>query len=97
MSWYLYRLLPHRADFARTMTVPERAAMVAHVAYWSELQKTGAALLFSPVDDPVRSWGMAVVQGDEDAVRQLRDGDPAVVAGVAEADFLLLPLADPTH
>jgi uncharacterized protein len=55
MSWFLYRLLPHRRDFDSTMTDAERDAMGAHVAYWRGHLEAGKALIFSPVADPDRS------------------------------------------
>ena len=93
MSWYLYRLLPDRADFADTMTDAERAAMFAHVEYWRRPLDEGRVLIYSPVADPQHSWGLAIVQADSTAeLEELRAGDPAVRAGVADADFLLLPM-----
>lgn len=91
MAYYLYRLLPYRADFATTMTDEERAAMHEHVEYWRSLLQDGKVLVFSPVADPTRSWGLAIVEGDEAELAALRAGDPALRAGVADADFLALP------
>jgi hypothetical protein len=93
MSWYLYRLLPDRADFADTMSDSERAAMLAHVEYWRGPLQEGRALIYSPVADPEHSWGLAIVKADSPAeLEELRAGDPAVRTGVAEADFLLLSM-----
>jgi hypothetical protein len=50
-------------------------------------------LIFSPVADPERSWGLAVVHGEEAELQGLRAGDPAVRAGFADPDFLPLPAA----
>jgi hypothetical protein len=60
------------------MTDAEREAMGAHVAYWRKHLEAGKLLIFSPVADPERSWGMAVVQGEETELSALRTGDPAV-------------------
>jgi hypothetical protein len=91
VTWYLYRLLPHRPDFAATMTQQETAAMMEHFAYWRGHLDAGRVLVFSPVADPERSWGFAVVSAEPDELADLRAGDPAVKAGYADADFLLLP------
>jgi hypothetical protein len=93
MSWYLYRLLPHRPDFATTMTESELEVMGRHVAYWRSHVTAQRVLIFSPVADPGRSWGLAIVQCDEGELDALRAGDPAVRAGIADADFLSLPMA----
>jgi hypothetical protein len=92
MSWYLYRLLPHRPDFNSTVTSAERETMAAHLAYWSGHLSAGTVLIFSPVADPARSWGLAIVRAEEGQLGDLRGGDPAVQAGIADADFLLLPM-----
>ncbi|HEY3556560.1 MAG TPA: hypothetical protein VGL05_03835 [Kribbella sp.] len=91
MAHYLYRLLPHRLDFATTMTDEERAVMQQHVSYWRGHLDDGKVLIFSPVADPARSWGLAIVEADEEGMSTLRAGDPAVLAGIADADFLVLP------
>jgi uncharacterized protein len=92
MSWYLYRLRPHRADFAETMNEAEMAAMLAHVEYWRGPLNDGRALIYSPVADPEHSWGLAIVQADSPAeLDELRASDPAVLAGIGDVDYLLLP------
>jgi hypothetical protein len=94
MTWYLYRLIPPRADFGSTMNDAERAAMGAHVAYWTGQLDAGKAIIFSPVADPAGDWGMAVVNADSDGeLQQMGEHDPAVIAGVARYDALLLPAA----
>lgn len=93
MSWYLYRLRAHRPDFAQTMTEAEMATMMAHVEYWRGPLRDGRVLIYSPVADPVHSWGMAIVQADSDAeLEELRADDPAYLADVGEVDWLLLPM-----
>ena len=91
-SWYLYRLLPHRPDFSTTMSDDERAAMMRHVTYWRTKQETHRVLIFTPVADPVRSWGLAIVGVEDEAeLEELRANDPALQAGIGEIDYLLLP------
>ena len=93
MAYYLYRLNAHRPDFAQTMTEAEMATMMAHVEYWRGPMDEGRVLIFSPVADPERSWGMAVVRSDsESELEELRANDPAYVGGVGDVDWLLLPM-----
>ena len=93
MSWYLYRLHAHRPNFAQTMTEDELATMMQHVEYWRGPLHEGRVLLYSPVADPEHSWGMCVVRADSEAeLEQLRDHDPAYLAGIGHIDWLLLPL-----
>ena len=92
MSWYLYRLQASRPDFATTMTETEMATMAAHVDYWRGPLDEGRVLIYSPVADPERSWGMCVVRADSEAeLEELRDHDPAYLAGIGDVDWLLLP------
>lgn len=92
MSWYLYRLTAHRADFAETMSEAEMATMMAHVEYWRGPLAEGRVLIYSPVADPRHSWGMCVLRADSEAeLEKLRDHDPAHVAGIGEIDWLALP------
>lgn len=92
MSWYLYRLTAHRADFGWTMSEEEKATMMAHVEYWRVRMAEGRVLIYSPVAD-THSWGMCVVQAENEAeLESLRDADPAFEAGIGTIDWLLLPL-----
>jgi len=51
-------------------------------------------LIFAPVADPVRSWGLAIVRAETEAeLAELRANDPALLAGIGEIDYLLLPSA----
>jgi uncharacterized protein YciI len=92
MNWYLYKLIPPRPDFSRTMTPAERQAMMAHVVYWRGHTDAGRVLIFTPVADPVGDWGLAVVRAKTmDDVRSLGDNDPAVVASVGRYEVVALP------
>jgi len=93
MSWYLYRLHAHRPDFAETMTAAEMVTMMEHVEYWRGPLAEGRVLIYSPVADPDRSWGMCVVRAESEAeLEELRNNDPAHLAGIGRIDWLLLPL-----
>ena len=82
MQPFLFKLIPPRPDFPFTMTDDERAVMLEHVAYWSELAATGAALAFGPVADPAGGYGVGVIVVDDGAAAErLRDDDPAMRSG----------------
>jgi hypothetical protein len=92
MSWFLYRLLPPRPDFAATMSDDEQATMGRHSQYWTEHLRDGRAMIFTPVADPAGVWGMAIVQGQTaDDVAALGLADPAVTSGIARFDVVDLP------
>jgi uncharacterized protein YciI len=92
MSWYLYKLIPPRPDFASTLTRDEGQAMAAHVDYWTSHMQAGRVMIFTPVADPAGDWGMGVVSAHSfDDARSLGDADPAVLAGVARYEVLELP------
>ena len=65
--------------------------MGEHVSYWRTHLETGRVLAFGPVADPSRSWGFAIVEGEPDELAELRAADPAVLAGIADADYVPLP------
>ena len=94
MSYYLYRLIPPRPGFAADMTAAERAIMTDHVAYWTRQRDLGFAVGFGPVADPAGSWGVAIVEADnEQAAQDLRANDPAVSSGLATAEVYPMPAA----
>ncbi|MBB3110872.1 uncharacterized protein YciI [Paenibacillus phyllosphaerae] len=79
---------PPRATFSEDMTAEERSTMHQHIAYWTEKQNQGIALVFGPVrkkDDP---HGLAVIEVEHaDQVPQLIAEDPAVIAGIMTTEF----------
>jgi hypothetical protein len=81
VTGFLFRLIPPRADFAFTMTDDERAAMIAHVGYWSDLVARGEAVAFGPVADPEGPYGIGIILApDMGAAQRLRDGDPVTTS-----------------
>ncbi|HEV2377782.1 MAG TPA: YciI family protein [Streptosporangiaceae bacterium] len=94
MSYYLYKLIPPRPSFATDMTTAEQAVMTDHVAYWTRQRDLGFAVGFGPVADPAGSWGVAIVEAeDEQAVEKLRADDPAVRSGLATTEIYPMPAA----
>lgn len=78
MPHYFLKLNPSRPTFAQDMTPQERAVMLQHVAYWSELMNKGLVVVFGPVMDPKEVYGVGVVEvSDEDQLKELINNDPA--------------------
>jgi uncharacterized protein YciI len=94
MNYFLYKLLPPRPDFDRTMSERERLAMGQHIGYWTSLTNKGTAVVFGPVADPSGVWGFAVVAAEsEDDVCRLGDADPVVSTGIASYAVYAMPRA----
>jgi hypothetical protein len=76
-SHFLIKLIPPRTSFALDMTNEERRLMHEHVVYWTGLAERGIALLFGPVLDPAGSYGIGVVELEqEEDLRVLIANDP---------------------
>lgn len=61
--------------------------MGRHAAYWQPLIDSGRMVVFGPVLDPTGSWGLGVVEADdEDELRAFAAGDPVVVTGTARLE-----------
>jgi uncharacterized protein YciI len=70
------------------MTDEEREIMARHAAYWRPLVDAGQMVVFGPVLDSTGSWGLGVVEADdEDELRAFAAGDPAVTTGTASIDI----------
>ncbi|MEH7549044.1 YciI family protein [Neobacillus vireti] len=70
------------------MTVEERNIMLEHIAYWTDKQNQGIALVFGPVLNPSAPHGLAVIEVEYEAqVPKLIAEDPAVIAGIMTTEF----------
>ena len=77
-KYFVLHLLPSRPDFAQTMTDEERAIMMKHVAYWTEIMNQGKVLAFGPVLDPGEVYGLGIIAVDnEQEVKDFIANDPA--------------------
>lgn len=98
MSFFAYRLFPHRPDFPADITEAEAATMARHVAHWQALADQGVAVVFGPVADPAGYWGLAVVEADdENEVRAIRASDPVVTDNIGRVDIYPMPDAITRH
>lgn len=77
-QYFVLHLLPSRPDFAQNMTDEERAIMMRHVAYWTEIMNQGKVLVFGPVLDPNEVYGLGIISVDnEQEVKDFIANDPA--------------------
>jgi uncharacterized protein len=87
VATFVFRLRAPRPDFALDMTDDERAVMARHAAYWQPLIDAGRMVVFGPVLDGTGSWGLGVVEADdEEGLRAFAAGDPAVTTGTGEIE-----------
>ncbi|HVW13571.1 MAG TPA: YciI family protein [Mucilaginibacter sp.] len=79
MPHYFLKLIPRRPTFSQDMTPEERAIMMQHIAYWTELMNKGKVAVFGPVADPAGVYGMGVVEAEnEEELADFMNNDPAV-------------------
>ena len=88
MSTFVFRLQAPRPNFALDMSEEEREIMGRHAAYWQPLVEAGRMVVFGPVLDDTGSWGLGVVEADdEDEIRAFANGDPVVTTGTARIEM----------
>ena len=88
MATFVFRLQAPRPTFALDMTDEEREVMGRHAAYWQPLVDSGQMVVFGPVLDSTGSWGLGVVESDdEDDLVQFAQGDPVVTTGTARIEM----------
>jgi uncharacterized protein YciI len=88
MSTFVFRLQAPRPTFALDMTDEERDIMARHAAHWRPLVDAGQMVVFGPVLDDTGSWGLGVVEADdEDEIRAFAANDPVVITGTANIEM----------
>ena len=88
MSTFVFRLRAPRPTFALDLTDKEREIMGRHAAYWQRFIDSGQMVVFGPVLDSTGSWGLGVVEAeDEDELRAFAAGDPVVTTGTADIEI----------
>jgi len=88
MSAFVFRLRGPRPNFALDMTDEEREIMARHAAYWRPLIDSGQMIVFGPVLDSTGSWGLGVVEADnEDELRAFAASDPVVTTGTGTIEM----------
>jgi uncharacterized protein len=82
MSVFVFRLKVSRPTFALDLTDEEREIMVRHAEYWRPWVDSGRMVIFGPVLDASGSWGLGVVEADdEEELRAFAADDPVVTTG----------------
>jgi uncharacterized protein YciI len=88
MTTFVLRLMAPRPTFALDMTDDEREIMGRHAAHWKPYLDANAMVVFGPVLDGTGSYGLAVVEtDDEDALRAFAAQDPVVTTGTASFEI----------
>jgi uncharacterized protein YciI len=88
MTTFVFRLKAPRPNFALDMTDNEREIMGRHAAHWQSYVDSGQMVVFGPVLDDTGSWGLGVVEADdEDEVRAFAARDPVVTSGTADIEI----------
>ena len=85
---FVFRVIPPRPSFALDMSDEEREIMARHSAHWRPLIESGQMVVFGPVLDDTGSWGLGVVEADdEQELRALAASDPVVTTGTARIEL----------
>jgi len=88
MATFVLRLIAPRPDFAQTLTESEREIMNRHAAHWRPYLDRGDMVVFGPILTDDDSYGLAVVEtDDEHALREFAADDPVVTTGTAAFEF----------
>jgi uncharacterized protein len=92
MPVFVLRLLAPRPRFAQTITDDEREIMGRHSAHWQPWLERGQMVAFGPVLTDEDSYGLAVVEtDDEQALRDFAAQDPVVTTGTAQFEIGHMP------
>jgi uncharacterized protein len=88
MPTFALRLMSSRPRFAQTMSDAEREIMGRHAAHWAPYLERGEMVVFGPFLTDDDSYGLAVVEtDDEPALREFAAQDPVVTTGTATFEF----------
>jgi uncharacterized protein YciI len=70
------------------MSDEERNVMARHAAHWQPYIDSGQMVVFGPVLDSTGSWGLAVVEADdEQQLRSFAERDPVVTTGTGKIEL----------
>ena len=84
MPTFVLRLKAPRPNFAQTLTDTEREVMNRHAAHWQPYLHRGDMVVFGPVLTDEDSYGLAVIETDDErALRDFAAQDPVVTTGTA--------------
>jgi uncharacterized protein YciI len=84
VATFVLRLIAPRPNFAQTITDEEREIMGRHAAHWQPYLERGDMVVFGPILTDDDSYGLAVVDTDDErALREFAAQDPVVTTGTA--------------
>jgi uncharacterized protein YciI len=88
MTTFVFRLKAPRPNFALDMSDEEREIMGRHAAHWRPYIDSGQMVIFGPVLDEAGSWGLGVVEAEnEEELRAFAARDPVVKSGTADMEI----------
>jgi hypothetical protein len=88
MATLVFRLKALRPTFALDMTDAEREIMGRHAAHWQPYIDSGQMVVFGPVLDATESWGLGVIEvDDEEELRSFAAQDTVVTTGTAKIEI----------
>jgi uncharacterized protein len=88
MSIFVFRLKAPRPTFAQDMSEDEREIMARHAAHWQPWIESGQMVIFGPVLDGSGSWGLGVVETDDErALRAFAANDPVVTTATGTIEI----------
>jgi uncharacterized protein YciI len=88
MPTFVFRLKAPRPTFALDMSDEEREIMGRHAAHWQPYIDSGQMVIFGPVQDGTGSWGLGVVEAeDEEELRKFAAHDPVVTTGTGTIEM----------
>jgi uncharacterized protein YciI len=88
MPTFILRLHGPRPTFAMDMNDEEREVMGRHAAHWQRYIESGQMVVFGPVQDDTGSWGLGVIEiDDEDDLRAHAGDDPVVTSGIGRFEI----------
>ena len=84
MSTFVLRPIAPRPNFVQTMTDAEQEIMNRHAAHWRPYLERGDMVVLGPILTDDDSYGLAVVETDDEQVlRDFAAQDPVVTTGTA--------------
>jgi uncharacterized protein YciI len=88
MATFVFRLISPRPTFALDMTDHEREIMTRHAAHWQPYLDAGQMVVFGPILDNTGSWGLGVIEvDDEQELRSFAERDPVVTTGTGKIEI----------
>jgi len=77
-----------RPTFHLDMSSEERQVMMQHIAYWTEITKSGNGIIFGAVAEATGNWGLGIIEIEsENEVLNLIDNDPAFIGKLMTYEY----------